>query len=83
LPTYLFKNKNTNEEFEKFMTISERTSYLRENSHIEQLFNGGPSIGDPIRLGRTKVDPRFKDLLKKIKKNNSKGFSRSTVNVDI
>ena len=45
MPTYLFLNTETNEQFEQFMTISERDKFVSDNPKIEQLVNGAPSIG--------------------------------------
>jgi hypothetical protein len=80
MPTYLFLNTQTNEEFEEFMTISERETYLGENEHIIQLVNGAPAIGDVVRLGLKKPDAAFRDILKNAKKEHSRGLTRSTIN---
>ena len=82
MPTYKFRNMETNEEYEEFMSISSLGVYLKENPQIEQLVNGFPGIGDAIKLGLKKTPDSFRDLLKNIKKGNSKGFTRSTINVD-
>lgn len=70
MPEYLFLDKNTKVEELIWMTISERTEYLAANPHIEQLVHGAPRFMDTVKLGRTKPDEGFKDLLKQIKKNN-------------
>lgn len=80
MPTYLFLNTETNEEFEQFMSISEMTKFLEENKHITQLVNGAPAIGDVVRLGLKKPDNAFRDLLRNTKKEHSRGLTRSTVN---
>lgn len=36
MPTYNFYNKNTDENFEKFMKISELDQYKLDNPHISQ-----------------------------------------------
>lgn len=69
MPTYKFKNTETGEEFEKFMGISARDKYLEENPHLEPMFAGGPTIGDPIRLGLQKVPGGFKEVLQRIHRN--------------
>lgn len=66
MPTYKFKDNESGEEFEKFMSISAREDYLKQNPHITQMVNGSPSIGDPVRLGLRKVDGGFKEVLQKI-----------------
>lgn len=80
-PTYLFKDINTNEEEQIFMTITEREKYIRDNPHMEQMVYGAPAIGDSIRLGLRKPDDAFRDRLKEIKKSHSKGLTKSTINV--
>jgi hypothetical protein len=69
MPTYNFKNNETGEEFEKFMSISARDTYLKENPHIESMLSGSPMIGDPIRLGRGDLGG-FKDVLRNIHQRN-------------
>lgn len=78
MPTYRFLNNETGEEYENFMSISELDAYLQENPHITQLVNGAPMIHSG--RGMQKPDAAFRDLLKNIKKEHSKGISRSTVN---
>jgi len=80
MPTYLFLNTETNEEFEEFMTISERDTYLKEHENIVQLVNGAPAIGDVVRLGLKKPDSSFRDILKNAKKEHSKGLTKSNIN---
>jgi hypothetical protein len=78
MPTYKFKNNETGEEFEDFMTISQLDVYLEENKHITQLVHGAPLIHSG--RGLQKPDASFRDLLKHIKKGNSKGITKSTIN---
>ena len=78
MPTYKFLNNDTGEEFEDFMSISALNVYLEENKHITQLVHGAPLIHSGRGLG--KPDSAFRDLLKNIKKGNSKGINGSTVN---
>ena len=78
MPTYKFINNETGEEFEDFMSISALDVYLNENKNITQLVNGAPLISSGRGMG--KPDNGFRDLLKNIKKEHSKGISRSTVN---
>ena len=68
------------EEYEEFMSISSLLVYLKENPSLEQLVNGFPGIGDTIRLGMKKPDNGFREILRRIKKGNGKGFSRSSIN---
>lgn len=66
MPTYNFRDTNTGEEFEKFMSISARETYLQENPHIQSLISGAPMICDPVRVGARKKDGGFKEVLQKI-----------------
>ena len=77
MPTYIFLNKNDGNEFQEFMSISERDRYLEENPHITQLVNGAPMIVSGVPR---KPDNGFRDLLKDMKKNHSKGTTGSTIN---
>lgn len=78
MPTYKFLNNDTGEEHEDFMTISALDEYLRDNPNITQLVHGAPLIHSGRGMG--KPDNGFRDLLKHIKKGNSKGITRSTIN---
>ena len=66
MPTYKFRDKTTGEEFEKFMSISSREDYLKDNPHLEQGIAGVPMIGDPVNMGVTKRDSGFKHVLQQI-----------------
>lgn len=66
MPTYNFRNKETGEEFEKFMSISAREQYLLENPNIETMISGAPMVCDPVRVGVRKKDSGFKEVLQKI-----------------
>jgi hypothetical protein len=78
MPTYRFLNNATGEEYEEFMSISALDTYLSENQNVTQLLNGAPLIHSG--RGLQKPDAGFRDLLKHIKKGNSKGITRSTIN---
>jgi hypothetical protein len=78
MPTYKFLNNVTGEEYEDFMSISALEQYLKDNPNITQLVSGAPLIHSGRGLG--KPDQGFRDLLKDMKKGNSKGFTRSTIN---
>jgi hypothetical protein len=79
MPIYSFRNKETGEETEEIMSMSSLNKFIKDNSHLEFIV-GAPAIGDSIRLGLRKPDAAFRDRLKEIKKQHSKGFSKSTVN---
>lgn len=77
MPTYNFINNETGEETSEFMAISELDDFVINNKHLTQMVTA-PSIISG--RGMKKPDAGFRDLLKTIKKGNSKGFYRSTVN---
>jgi len=67
MPTYDFRNNNTQEEFSKLMSIAAKEEYLAANPHIQQIITGFLGIGDPVRLGLKKPDASFRDVLKEVK----------------
>ena len=52
MPTYIFEDQNTGEQFEKFMSISSREQYLKDNPHLKTLITSAPGLSDAARLGR-------------------------------
>ena len=78
MPTYNFRNNDTGEDFKEFMNISAVEQYLIDNPNVTQLVSGAPLIHSG--RGLKKPDEGFRDLLKNMKKGNSKGFQRSTIN---
>lgn len=71
MPTYEFENTDTGEHFEKFMKISDRESYLKENPHIKQRISAARPVIESARLGRMKPDQGFRDILSSMKSNKS------------
>jgi len=68
MPTYVFRNTETDEIFEKSMKMSELDQYKLDNPTHERYYQGfAPAIGDPVRLGVHKKDSGFKEALQKIK----------------
>ena len=65
MPLYDFRNKDTGEVFEKFMSIAAKEEYLKENPNIESMLGMNPLI-DPVRLGIHKADNGFKEVLQRI-----------------
>lgn len=66
MPNYQFKDSNTNEVFEQFMSISEKETYLKENPHVSQVLGSTNTISG-VNM-RSKVPDGFNDVLKGIKK---------------
>ncbi len=60
LPTFNFKNKNTQEEIELFLSLSEREEFLA-SGEWEQIISVAPAIGDPVHLGVKRTDNAFND----------------------
>lgn len=67
MPVYSIRNNQNNEESEVNMKYSDFTEYLHDNPHIQQIFTRFPATGDPVRLGISRVDDNFRDVLKKAK----------------
>ena len=80
MPSYTFLNTESGEMVTTIMSIAEREEYLKANPHIQQQLISAPALGDSIRLGLKKPDNGFRDRLKEIKKQHSKGITRSTIN---
>lgn len=80
MPIYTFRNTNTGEEEDHMMKIAEYDQFKEDNPHLERIITTAPPLGDSMRLGVRKTDDNFNSLLKHIKKGNSKGFTKSTIN---
>ena len=78
MPTYGFLNNDSGEEYTMFMSMSQLDEYLKDNPGVTQLVHGAPMIVSG--RGNQKPENGFRDLLRDIKKKNSRGISRSTVN---
>jgi len=66
MPSFVFKNKKTNEVFTKLMSFKDIDGYLKENPDLVQQLTA-PGIADPHSMGRIKPDDSFRDVLKEIK----------------
>lgn len=69
MPTYTFLNKDTQEESDITMSISEIDNFIKENPNLQHVFKP-IGIVDPTRLGLRKPDSSFRDILKNVKKKN-------------
>jgi hypothetical protein len=66
MPTYVFRNKETGEQFEQIMKISELDSFRAENPQLETVIQA-VAFGDPTKLSSSrKFDSGFKEVLQKI-----------------
>ena len=67
MPTYAFEDKNTGEQHEAFLSMSEREAYLADNPNLKQIITHVPHLsGDTVGLGLTKNDSGFNDMMKRI-----------------
>jgi hypothetical protein len=71
MPTYTFRDKDTEEIFDKIMSWDSRQKFLEENPNLEVIM-GAPAMGDPVRLGVRRNDDGFKEVLSKISAANYK-----------
>lgn len=65
MPLYEFRDKETGETWEEFLSYSAREEYLAENPHVE-LVIGAPALISGIAGVTYKNDGGFKDLLNRI-----------------
>lgn len=66
MPIYVFRNKETGEQFEQIMKISELDSFRGENPQLETIIQA-VALGDPTKLSSSrKFDSGFKEVLQKI-----------------
>jgi hypothetical protein len=65
MPTYNFRNKETGEETEVTMTISEFVQYKEDNPHLVSFLTKAPGIARGVGTTR-QFDNGFKEVLQKI-----------------
>jgi hypothetical protein len=78
MPTYSFRDKETQETFDKIMSYSQKLEFLEENPHLESIITSGQPVIEAARLGRMKPDQGFRDLLTSMK--NNKSYTGNKVN---
>ena len=78
MPTYSFRNKKTDEYFDKFMSLSAREQYLADNPDLEVVIGGAPAFN--YSGVSQKPDAGFRDVLKEIRSKHDQRFTRSTIN---
>ena len=67
MPTYEFRDKDTGEIHEKFLSFSGKDQYLLENPHLEQTMTQAPGIVSGVSGSKsTRVPDGFKEVLSKI-----------------
>jgi len=65
MPTYLFRDKETDEVWEEFMSYSERQAFLFENPDIEPVVTA-PAIVSGVSGVTHKNDAGFNDMMSRI-----------------
>ena len=70
MPNYQFKDKNTGDISEQFMSISDKEKFLKQNPHILQVLGSTSTISGVNT--RSKVPDGFNDVLKGIQKASGK-----------
>lgn len=67
MPTYDFRDTVTGDVFEKFMSISSKEEYLKENPHIEQMLISAPAMVSTTTTSKqNRVPDGFKEVLSKV-----------------
>lgn len=61
MPTYTFKNTETGETFDQFMSMSKREEFLKENPHLETVIGAVAMIRDTPKL-----PGGFREVLQKV-----------------
>ena len=69
MPTYDFLNTETGETFEKFISLSGKDEYLKENPHIQQVHLGAMHIVSGVSI-TGKIPDGFKEVLAKVSENH-------------
>ena len=71
MPTYTYRDKETNEEHTVFSSYSESQEYIKANPHLERVI-GAPNIVSGVNANQ-KIPNWYKDRLKEMKKTHRKG----------
>ena len=66
MPTYNFRNKETGEEFESFMKISEREEYLKSNPNLQPVVSAPALVSGVSTSTQNRVPDGFKEVLSKV-----------------
>jgi hypothetical protein len=67
MPTYSFRNKETGEEFDTLLKMSELDEFKSKNPQLEQFLSSPPKIVSMVGTLHSKTSDGFTDVLKKIK----------------
>ena len=78
MPTYTFRDTNTEEVFDKMLRLAEREQYLLDNPNLVSVITA-PGVNKEL-TSRMKPDQGFRDVLREIKKKHNKVWTPSTIN---
>ncbi len=71
MPTYEFRDKDTGEIHEKFMSFGAKDQYLIDNPHLEQTMTQAPGIVSGVSTSKqNRVPDGFKEVLSRISEAN-------------
>ena len=65
MPTYSFIDTDTDEEFEIFMSMSDREEFLKENPSIKSILTSAPALVRGTNANN-KVPEGFKEVLSRV-----------------
>ncbi len=68
MPTYDFLNTQTGEVEERFMSLSQREQFLKENPHMQQMIGATATVSGVSITG--KIPDGFKEVLAKVSENH-------------
>ena len=66
MPTYDFVNTETGDIFEKFMSISAKEEYLKENPTIQSVMSAPAIVSGVSTSTQNRVPDGFKEVLSKV-----------------
>jgi hypothetical protein len=66
MPTYRFLDEKNGKEFDDFMSMSDKEEYLKENSHLKQVFTPIALARDHLMGVGPKVDGGFNENMQRI-----------------
>ena len=72
MPFYEFRNKETGETVNQLLKISELDDFKANHPELESHITGAPMMCDPVRIGVTKNDSGWNDVLSKFHNANPK-----------
>lgn len=68
MPLYQFKNKETNEVIDKFLRLSERDQWMKENPDYDSYMGSAPGLISANKSALSMAGDGWNDALNRIKK---------------